>query len=204
MTRIINRIGHRFGRLVVTKQEPNDKGRVVWRCACDCGNIHITAAINLSTGKTTSCGCFQRESQGDRARTHGKSKTITYRSWAHMHARCYRPTDPKFPRYGGRGITVCEQWHKYENFIADMGERPRGRTLDRKNNDGPYNPDNCQWATPTQQVRNRECSKLTWDKVVIIRKRVAQGESQSAVGRFFGVSPTQVYYIVHDMQWVGA
>lgn len=88
--------------------------------------------------------------------THGKSNTPEYRSWAHMKERCFNPKHHAYDQYGGRGITVCARWLQFENFLADMGERPKGMTLDRfPNNDGNYEVSNCRWATPSQQQINK-------------------------------------------------
>lgn len=89
------------------------------------------------------------------ATTHGLCETRAYGSWRNMWARCRQQSTPNYPNYGGRGITVCERWQKFENFFADMGERPESKTLDRKDPDGNYEPDNCRWATPHEQQMNR-------------------------------------------------
>src|SRR3990170_2164292 len=89
---------------------------------------------------------------------HANPKSPTYESWAGMLSRCRNPNQPYYHRYGGRGITVCPRWHKFENFLEDMGERPDGLSLDRINNDGNYEPDNCHWATRQEQNMNsRHC-----------------------------------------------
>lgn len=141
----------RFGRLVaLTKVKVND--RVKWNCICDCGNFKIVSGCKLKSGNTKSCGCLQRESRI----THGRSSTKLYKSWSVMINRCINPNCPSYPDYGGRGITVCDRWkYSFENFLEDMGERPEGMSLDRKDNDGNYEPSNCRWATGTQQEFNK-------------------------------------------------
>lgn len=150
--------GLRFGKLIVIRRAPNQvfpSGQIAkWVCICDCGNECIVGRPGLKNGRTTSCGC----SKGTLRHGHTKSGTQspTYNSWHAMLSRCYHPSNVSYADYGGRGISVCERWHLFDNFLADMGERPEGKTLDRyPNNDGNYEPGNCRWATRKEQNANR-------------------------------------------------
>jgi hypothetical protein len=146
-------VEQRFGRLVVLSQEGRDS-----KVRCDCGAEKTVASHRLVVGQTRSCGCLSAELSSIRNRTHGATGTTTYQTWNAMHRRCTNPKARDYPYYGGRGITLCERWQTFENFRADMGERPDSLTLDRIDNDGDYEPGNCRWATRLQQTRNRRCS----------------------------------------------
>lgn len=151
-TKLLDLTGRRFGRLhVITRADDIGPGNARWMCRCDCGNFIVVRSPHLSRGKTKSCGCFREEMH----RTHGRSQEREYRSWCSMKSRCTNPNSPSYRRYGGRGIKVCERWQSFENFYADMGQRPANKSIDRINNDGNYEPGNCRWADRLTQNRNR-------------------------------------------------
>lgn len=152
--------GQRFGRLAVVRRHERNSlsGKAQWRCLCTCGGVAIATTGDLRSGATVSCGCFRKEQVGLSVHGHGrrgKHRSPTYHSWADMVKRCTNPRNWAWKYYGERGITVCERWMTFENFLADMGDRPEGLTLDRINNDGNYEPGNCRWATRKQQSENR-------------------------------------------------
>ncbi len=158
-------IGLRFGRLIIIgPAESRASNRALrWTARCDCGRTKEIDGTSMLKGDTRSCGCLRRELARKAHVTHDRRHTPEYASWGSMRTRCLNPTCPQFWRYGGAGITVCERWNDFGNFLADMGERPEGTTLDRyPDMRGNYEPGNCRWATKTEQARNRKSnSRLT-------------------------------------------
>jgi hypothetical protein len=172
---MIDLTGKKFGRLTVLKKAFSGANGMHWHCECKCGAKVIVLGSHLRRQLgTRSCGCWKREKTARRMRKfraqckpenqprlrHGhftdKIMSRTYQSWHMMIQRCTNPKRKDFDRYGGRGVTVCKRWREdFEKFLVDMGERPEGRTLDRKNTDGSYTKRNCRWATPLQQEQNK-------------------------------------------------
>lgn len=153
------------------------------RCRCECGTERNVSVGDLRSGKSTNCGCKRdiamRAAQLASVTTHGASQTVEYRIWIDMRRRCHDASRPDFHRYGGRGIVVCDRWRdSFENFFSDMGRRPKGRTLERRDNDGPYSPDNCFWATKTQQQANTRKSVV----VSVAGERMTAQEASLRLG----------------------
>jgi hypothetical protein len=157
-------IGQTFGRLSVAGVAPYNGHSKRWICVCDCGAVKYIATEKLASGHTKSCGCLRREAIAEfnkSKKTHGQSGTAYYAVWNTMIARCERPRHISYPQYGGRGIRVCQRWREsFEAFAADMGERPDGYEIDRRNNDGNYEPGNCRWVPQKANTRNRRVTPM--------------------------------------------
>jgi hypothetical protein len=151
---------------------------------------------DLVTGHTQSCGCLNAEIRKSKALRHGFNRTPTYICWSNMRSRCSNPRQRSYASYGGRGITVCERWQTFENFLADMGAQPAGLTIDRIDVNGSYEPGNCRWASQEVQDNN----KRTTVYVVLDDRRMSMSQAAAAVG----CSPGRVRYAVqrHGDSWL--
>lgn len=159
MPQIINITGIRYGKLIAVRFLGRVNSHSMFQCLCDCGNMTIATSNNLRRNHTTSCGCTSsKKTIGDRTKSHGLKKHPLYESWLGMRNRCYWPRHNRYQYYGGKGITVCDEWK--DDFIAFYkwgiaNGWKRGLQIDRKENDKNYCPDNCRFSTVKQQARNR-------------------------------------------------
>ena len=176
-------IGQKFRMLtVLAKAHKLPDGHTAWLCRCDCGKEVTIAGNHLrKSNGTMSCGCAKR-THGE---SHGEGLTPLYRVWLSMRERCNNPDCKSFTNYGGRGITVCPEWDDYLVFKADMGDRPKGRSLDRIDNSGPYSKANCRWATQQEQVWNTRVAR--WVEFNGERKVLSEW------ARYFGMTPGKLY-----------
>jgi hypothetical protein len=162
MGKAIDLTGQRFERLLVLEHAgKTESGSALWRCICDCGQHKTVRQSGLRSGGSKSCGCLRRDLTSARMTgnkytfKHGHNGGPTYNSWSTMKDRCFNPNATGYPQYGGTGITVCDHWLSFENFLADMGPRPEGTTLGRFGDIGNYEPGNVKWMTSSEQVANR-------------------------------------------------
>lgn len=178
--------GVRFGRLLAKSKTKKGK-RVAWECICDCGAEVIKAQVDLRSGDTTSCGCRKAEATAVRNTTHGGAHTAAYKKWLSMKARVRNTSRKKNNCYVG--VTICKQWSKFENFLKDMGEPPKGYSLDRIDNTKGYSPTNCRWVPLAEQARNTR--RIRWHK----------GLSISAAARVNNIDADVVFDRINKLGW---
>lgn len=184
--------GTRFGRLTVLEkvgvQGQGKRGsQSLWRCLCDCGNEKIVIRNSLVCGNTRSCGCLDQENKKTMHLKHGMAKTRIWKIWIGMRSRCEHEKDKSYPYYGGRGISVCEEWSEFEQFLewAIQSGYDDTMTIERIDTNGDYCPENCRWATRKEQTRNRRITK----KVMYNGKEIPLGE----VAEIEGITYQQAY-----------
>lgn len=184
MSSLKQMVGQRFGKLVVLNRVANnDHKQTQWYCICDCGEYTTVTGFKLRNGHTSSCGCIQEIG----IVKHGKARTSIYKTLVSMRQRCGNPNDAGYPLYGGRGIKVCDRWQSFENFYADMGDRPSPEySIDRIDSDGDYCPENCRWATDEQQNGNRRVSHTYEYK--------GQQTNVSVIARDMGITPSALLF----------
>jgi hypothetical protein len=159
----IDLTGQPFGRWLVLERAANDaRSRAQWLCQCACGTVRSVNGTSLRQGISLSCGCLCKERTSRARRKHGMTRTPEYTVWLNIRRRCYEPRNNRFAYYGGRGIIVCPEWREsFEQFYADMGIRPSLKhTVERRDNDGNYTPENCYWATDDIQRRNKRTNRM--------------------------------------------
>lgn len=192
--RIIN-AGDRFGRLVVvngtncsTTKHPK------YLCLCDCGATKEIRKGGLFRGDTSSCGCFRIESATRNSTKHGKHGLPEYKVWKSMNDRIANPNNKHWNRYGGRGISICDRWRDFDNFITDMGQRPTPKhQIDRINNDGNYEPSNCRWVTKTENMRNTS--------LCVEFKYKGQSKTLGEWSEIYGLNRMTLYNRVNRLGW---
>jgi len=195
-------IGQTFHQLKVLFRAATAGSRAQFVCLCSCGNTTVTAGSRLRSGKTKSCGCRRAKNMRKVATKHGNSAHPLYNRWLNMHKRCYDPSHNRYYRYGARGITVCERWHDFSLYLEDVAPTYReGLTLDRIDNDGPYNPANFRWASYRTQARNRSKPAITENEISDMRNMYeTTGCTQREVAAAFGYSRDTVKHYLRRIR----
>ena len=204
MSTLIDLSGRKFTQLEVISRSPNKYGKSAWYCLCDCGNTKIISGNDLKSGKVKSCGCLRSAANKTHKTTHGDRKKRLYACWCSMHTRCTNPNFKNYEIYGGKGVTVCEEWGDYLPFKkwALSNGYSDNLTLDRINGNGNYEPSNCRWATTREQARNTTNTKLTPEKVSLIKQHLSREDlTQGSIAKMFNVSSSTISCIKRRIIW---
>lgn len=193
-------IGERFGSLVVVedkgiKKNANGYPHHIWLCQCDCGNIREAKSEYLNNGRTNNCGCLTSNKLSESSKKHGMVNTRLYRTWKHMKYRCHNPNEPKFYNYGGRGITVCDEWQTFTTFCewALKNGYSDDLTLDRIDVNGNYEPNNCRWVDYKKQANNtRRNRNITYKGIT---------KTLTEWGEFMGINASTLRYRLLNLNW---
>lgn len=218
MPEVVDLRGRTFGSLTVVEEAPRHaNGRTRWVCRCTCGGTKVVLAYKLHSGRVGNCtDCGRSRLRGTRGtsksdsarRGVGTKYTPEYASWLAMRERCNTPGRPNYRYYGGRGIRVCSEWDNFAQFLADLGPRPPGTTLDRIDHDGHYEPGNCRWADLRTQNRNRRApvrtaqpKRLDLQAAREIRAQHAAGATQVQLAAQYGVATATIYDVIRGNSW---
>ena len=196
--------GQKFGRLTVLSFSEYIKRRAHWNCLCDCGNEKVIRGSSLKSGHTTSCGCLDRKWLEKHGLTTGGKNRRLHGCWSAMLSRCYNPADVGHKNYMQKGITVCEEWKEdfavFHAWAIDNGYDDT-LTLDRRDNDEGYSPDNCRWVSMAEQNQNRGSNVLNPDKVRYIRAECDKNRTFTSIARELKVSRTTVHDVIVQRTW---
>lgn len=201
MVHKIDLTGKIFGEMeVLSYSHSNERGSAVWLCRCSCGVEKTVAGGSLRQGLTKTCGAkIHRPDITQHGHAPVGAHTSEYRSWASMNQRCRNPKNKNYPSYGGKGITVCDRWRKFANFLADMGPKPtKLHTLERHDNSRGYEPSNCRWATRAEQCLNRAYTKITDRIAADVRE---SKRSNTSLAKEYGVHPSTISAIRSGRNW---
>jgi len=194
-------LGEKIGHWTVAKKLDRGNRYSEYECICVCGTVRIVPRTNLVSGKTKSCGCMKSAILSQQKTTHGMAgapHSKVYSAWSSMMSRCFNERTKSWANYGGRGITVCARWERFENFLADMGIPSAGESLDRIDANGNYEPGNCRWADAKTQTRNRRTVKLNEEIVADLRSgAVAPLDVIAATG----CKPSTAYAARRGQNW---
>lgn len=210
-TTLKNLVGERFGRLTVIERvqnhiKPNGQPTTMWKCKCDCGNTTIVSTGNLKSGNTKSCGCLSIDlitDLGHKSAKHGLTHTHIYRVWKLMRERCYNKKKDNYKRYGGRGISVCDEWIGENGFInfynwAINNGYDESLQIDRINNDGNYCPENCRWVTNKINMRNRRVNHF----IDTPFGNITIAEFAERINGDYDLIYSQISSGRHDIKWI--